>query len=129
MYSHRSVTKRQVTADGLCCNRTVINRQIQARRFSLRLAGASMLVLALGLACGAAPALAQTASPTVQEQIDNLQRQLDALKAQQQLTAPTAGSVQAPAAGSAPTSTAGSVTAPAASSVAQAPTPRGTIQV
>jgi hypothetical protein len=88
-----------------------------------------MYVLALGLAGLAAPALAQTASPTVQQQIDNLQRQLDALKAQQQLTAPTAGSVQAPAAGSAPTSTAGSVTAPAASSVAQAPTPRGTIQV
>jgi hypothetical protein len=88
-----------------------------------------MYVLALGLAGLAAPALAQTANPTVQQQIDNLQRQLDALKAQQQLTAPTAGSVQAPAAGSAPTSTAGSVTAPAASSVAQAPTPRGTIQV
>lgn len=96
----------------------------------MRLGSVSMLVLALGLASGAAPALAQTASPSVQEQIDNLQRQLDALKAQQNLPAPSAGSVQqAPAARSAPTSSAGSVTAPATQTVAQAPSARGTIQI
>jgi hypothetical protein len=110
------------------CNRTVTNRQVMTVRGCLRLGGASMFALAVGLGGGIAPALAQAANPTVQQQIDNLQRQLDALKAQQ-APATNADSVQAPAAGTAPTSSAGSVAAPAISSVAQAPSARGTIQV
>jgi hypothetical protein len=95
----------------------------------LRFGGVSMIVLALGLAAGPAPALAQAANPTVQQQIDNLQRQLDALKAQQQ-PAPSADSVQqAPAAAAPAPAPTGSAAAPAPTAVAQAPSSRGTIQV
>jgi hypothetical protein len=94
MYRNTNATKLQVTGD------------------RWRLHGASLFALVVGLAANAAPAVAQTATPSVQEQIDNLQRQLDALKAQQQ---PAPG--QQPPAASASTRT------------QAAPSARGTIRV